>query len=505
MQKEQLSSSDIKKACDILRRDDWVWAKNYVSEISWILFLKLFEEIENIFYDIAESKMQDYTFVIKKEYHWSSWAHNKDYRDNPDKMLHFIKQELFPYLKNLSWDYGTKVSQIFNTLVQPKIWSWYNLIDVVDIFDKIKKWDFVDSHLLSHAYEEILTQMWTEWWWSWEYYTPRAVVKFLIHAIDPKNWEKIKDPFAWSGWFLVESFEYLKQKLDWENMSIQDQKKLSDKTLFWQEKKQEWYILWMMNLITHWVLKPNITLANTFSQDLNTISGEYDIILTNPPFWWKEAKNIYKHYEYPTSATEWLALQYIMKTLKNGWRAWIVLPDWQLLFATGTFQDIRKKLFERNKLKYIISLPAWVFAQMWTWIKTICMIFEKWSNTKNVIYYNLNGKYTKKKTLPFAHMQDIIDDMSSCDENILEKNLTKQDLLDFNFAWEDKDKIFDRWIVPISYFEENSYDLSPKNPFEKQELILSTTENIKLLDKSQNWFQQEYESLKTLLKENNLD
>lgn len=247
MEKQQLSSAEIKKACDILRRDDWVWTKNYITEISRILFLKLFEEIENIFYDIAESKMSDYHFVIDKKYHWSGWVHNEDYRKNPEKMLHFVRQELFPYLKWLSWDYWTKISHIFNTLVQPKMVSWYNLIDVIWIFDKIKKSDFLDSHLLSHAYEEILSQMWSEWWWAWEYYTPRSVIKFLIHILDPNTWQKIKDPFCWSAWFLVESFDYLKNKENWEKLSIKDQKKLADNTLFWQEKSKndifyEWWI-----------------------------------------------------------------------------------------------------------------------------------------------------------------------------------------------------------------------------------------------------------------------
>lgn len=224
----------------------------------------------------------------------------------------------------------------------------------------------------------------------------------------------------------------------------------------------------MMNLITHWVLKPNINLVNTFWEDLNKIYWEVDIILTNPPFWWKESQNIYKHYEYPTSATEWLALQYIMKTLKNWWKAWIVLPDGQLLFATWIFKDIRQKLFERNELKYIISLPAWVFAQMWTGIKTVCMIFEKWWNTKNVVYYNLNWKYTKKKLLPFEDLKTIIDDIEKIDKNIFKKDINQSDIDDFSFAWEDKQINFDKWIIPFKYFEENNYDLSPKNPFEKK-------------------------------------
>lgn len=502
MTKEQLSSAEIKKACDILRRDDWVWSKNYITEISWILFLKLFEEIENIFDDISASKMQDYHFVIEEKYHWSSWAHDKEYRKNPEKMLDFVRWKLFPYLKLLSGDYGTKIAQIFNTLVQPKILSWYNLIDVVDIVDKINKKDFVDSHLLSHAYEEILAKMWNEWWWAWEYYTPRSVIKFLIHTLDPQVWQKIKDPFTWSWWFLVESFEYLKQKSNWDTLSTKEQKKLADNSLFWQEKKQEWYILWMMNLITHGVLKPNINLANTFGQDLNNITWEYDVILTNPPFWGKEASQVYKHYEYPTSATEWLALQYIMKTLKNGWKAWVVLPDGQILFATGLFADIRQKLFEKNKLKYIISLPAWVFAQMWTGIKTVCMIFEKWWNTKNVVYYNLNWKYTKKKLLPLEDMESILEDMKQVD--IFDKNLDEKDIDAFNIAWEDTNQNFDRWVVPLEYFENNNYDISPKNPFEKKDIVLSVDENLSLINKGNTWFTQEFENLKKLLKDNDL-
>ena len=505
MEKERLSSAEIKKVCDILRRDDWVWAKNYAIEFSRILFLKLFEEIEHVFSDIAYSKGENYNFIIEKKYQWSSWVHNEEYRANPEKMLNFIKWKLFPYLKSLSGDYGIKIAQIFNALVQPKILSWYNLIDVVDIIDKIDRKDFIDSNLLSHAYEDILWRMWKEAWWSWEYYTPRPVIKFIINIINPDLWEKIFDPFIWSAWFLVESFKFLKEKSNWNFLSIKQQKQLMENTFYWQEKLYEWYIFWMMNLISHGILKPNIDLTNTFSQDLNDIVWKYDIILTNPPFWGKEAKNIYKHYEYPTSATEWLALQYIMKSLKNGWRAWVVLPNWQILFGTWLFENIRQKLLEKNKLKYIVSFPTWIFAQMSTGIKTVCLIFEKWWNTKNIVYYQLNWKYTKKKPLLFEETKYILEDMEKVEtENIFDKNLTQQNIENFRINWKKENLNFDRWIVSIEDLKNNHYDISPKDPFEEKERALSLGENIAIIKETHKQFEEEFEKLEQCLKDNDL-
>ena len=42
MDKQQMSKADIKRACDILRMDDGVGAGNYIEQLSWLLFLKVF-------------------------------------------------------------------------------------------------------------------------------------------------------------------------------------------------------------------------------------------------------------------------------------------------------------------------------------------------------------------------------------------------------------------------------------------------------------------------------
>ena len=45
--KDALTKVDIKRVCDILRRDDGVGAKDYIEQFSWLLFLRVFEGVES--------------------------------------------------------------------------------------------------------------------------------------------------------------------------------------------------------------------------------------------------------------------------------------------------------------------------------------------------------------------------------------------------------------------------------------------------------------------------
>ena len=157
----KLSKSDIKRVCDILRRDDGVGAKDYVEQLSWLLFLKVFENVELELKELATAEGKKYKGIIDSEYQWSSWA-RKDWKDK-DELIHFVNQKLFPYLQNLK---GTKekdkIGEVFRELSGNRIRSAHNLLDVIDILDSIEMKDFQDTHLLSQVYEEILQEMGSE-------------------------------------------------------------------------------------------------------------------------------------------------------------------------------------------------------------------------------------------------------------------------------------------------------------------------------------------------------
>ena len=74
MSREKLNAQ-FWKACKILRQDDNANSLlDYVEQISWLLFLKCFEELEKKQSDDAKFKRKTYSPIIAKDYRWSTWT-----------------------------------------------------------------------------------------------------------------------------------------------------------------------------------------------------------------------------------------------------------------------------------------------------------------------------------------------------------------------------------------------------------------------------------------------
>ncbi len=472
--KDALTKSDIKRVCDILRRDDGVGAKDYIEQFSWLLFLKVFEGVEGQLKELEEAEGRKYKTVIDTEYQWSSWA-KKDWKDK-DELVHFINQKLFPHLKSLK---GTrekdKIGEIFRELSGNRIRSPHNLLDVIGILDKIEKYHFQDTHLLSQVYEEILQAMGSEGSWSGEFYTPRPVIRLMVKMVDPKIGETIFDPFVGSGGFLVESFNQLYEK---SAKDVRAWRTLQTKTFYGQEKKPLPFLIGTMNLILHHILVPNLSRSNTFMEDVHNMpeSAKMDIILTNPPFGAEETQAVQNNYPIQVGATEGLALQYIMKRLKNGGRCGVILPDLNIMFGGGAMSRIRQELLEKFNVHSIISLPAGAFAQMGTGIKTNLIFFDKTGSTKEIWYGEVKGKFTKTKTIQDAHIEEVFE------------------------KWKKREVSSTSWIVPIETIKARDYDLTPRNPVLASVATLSSpTEILNEINSRQEEIDKEIVSIRSSL------
>lgn len=436
--KDALTKADIKRVCDILRRDDGVGAKDYIEQFSWLLFLKVFEGVEGQLKELDEAEGRKHKSVIESEYQWSSWA-TKDWKDK-DELIHFINQKLFPYLKNLK---GTrerdKIGEIFRELAGNRIRSAHNLLDVVDILDKIEKHHFQDTHLLSQVYEEILQAMGSEGGWSGEFYTPRPIIRLMVKMVNPQLGETVFDPFVGSGGFLVESFNYLYEK---SAKDVRAWRILQTKTFYGQEKKPLPFLIGTMNLILHHILVPNLSRANTFMEDVHNMpeSAKMDVILTNPPFGAEETEAVQNNYPIQVSATEALALQYIMKRLKNGGRCGVILPEGGVLFGGGAMAKIREELLSKFNVHTIIALPQGAFAQMGAGVKTNLIFFDKTGSTKEIWYGEVKGKFTRTRAIQSEHLDDVFE------------------------KWQKREVSNSSWIVPIEKIKERGFDLSAHNP-----------------------------------------
>jgi type I restriction enzyme M protein len=436
--RDSLTKADIKRVCDILRRDDGVGAKDYIEQFSWLLFLRVFEGVEAQLQELEEAEGRKYKPVIETEYQWSAWA-KKDWKDK-DELIHFVNQKLFPYLQSLRGEpRKEKIGDIFREIKTNRVHSPHNLLDVIDILNKIEKHHFQDTNLLSQVYEEILQAMGSEGGWSGEFYTPRPLIRLIVRMVNPKLGETVLDPFVGSGGFLVESFNHI-----YENSAkdVRAWKTLQTKTLYGQEKKPLPFLIGTMNLILHHVLVPNLVRTNTFMEDVHNMSEseKVNVILTNPPFGAEESKAVQNNYPIQVGATEGLALQYVMKRLKSGGRCGIILPEGNVLFGGGAMARIREELLTKFNVSAIISLPQGTFSQMGAGVKTNLIFFEKTGATKEIWFGEVQEKFTKKQTIKNEHLLDIFE------------------------KWKRREVSDNSWVIAIDEIKKNNFSLSPVNP-----------------------------------------
>ncbi len=451
----QTLSNKIWSACDIMRRDN-LHILQYVEQVSWMLFLKLFEQIENKSKLGSQVFGEKYQPVIEDKYQWSSWNNLA-----AKEQLEFVNNELFPYLKNLG---GTSLKNIISFVfddIRNYMHSPFDFKDVVNLLDSLDFSKPQDTHIISQVYEDLLLRMGQESGASGEFYTPRAIIRLMIKIIDPQTGERIFDPFAGSGGFLAESFKYLEGKNS--KITAKEYAILQNETFFGNEVKSLPYLLGIMNLLLHGLQSPHLFKTNTFAEDLTSTpeSEKYDIIFTNPPFGGVVGKELLKNFPVKSSDTELLALYYVMRKLKNGAKAGIVLPEGVLFRTGGAYTNIKKELLENFNLFTIISLPSGVFANVapsGQGPKTNLLFFEKGKPTKEVWYYELTPpvgvKYTKKSPILDEHTKEAFE------------------------KWQRKEISENSWMVSVEEIVAKNYDLSAKNPKGKGDIEHKTPELI---------------------------
>jgi len=447
---------------------------DYVEQTSWILFLKYLDDFENDKVLAARLAGKDYMHILPPQYLWNTWAapktadgkldHNKAL--DGDDLNDFVNQKLFPYLKKFKAEEPNtieyKIGEIFSEL-KNKISSGYKLREILNIVDGMHFKLYEEKHELSHLYEAKIKNMGNAGRNGGEYYTPRPLIKTIVKVVDPKIGETIYDGACGSAGFLCESFNYLTQnqaKLSSSQMAI-----LQNKTFYGKEIKSLAYIIGVMNMILHGVEAPNIRHMNTLAQNINDIQEKdrYSLILANPPFGAGIGREIQQNFPIKTGETAFLFLQHFIKILKAGGRAGVVIKNTFLSNTDNASVSLRKLLLESCNLHTVLDLPGGVFAG--AGVKTVVLFFEKGKPTKKVWFYQLNLSRNLGKTNP----------------------LNEKDLAEFVELQKTKADSENSWGVDMKDVDQNTFDLSVKNPNKNNETVLRSPadiiEEMKDLDK----------------------
>ncbi len=477
----------IDRITDILRRDDGIsGAMHYTEQISWILFLKFLNDYEENKADAAELSGKEYEHVLRYDLRWDQWACPKDDKGNRIKkassgsdLMEFVNKTLFPYLKDFKFSSSDpnsikyKIGAIFEYL-DNRIASGHTLREILDIIDGLNFQSNDELFELSQIYENLLKSMGSDGGNSGEFYTPRAIIKAMVEAVDPKVEDTIYDGAVGSAGFLVEAFEYMTTEEKRSKYSASDWKKIQTKTFYGREKTSLGYVMGMMNMILHGIESPNVYKENTLTQNIRDFQEKdrHSVILANPPFGGKEKKQIQQNFPVESNATEILFLQHFMKMLKLGGRAAIVVPEGVLFQTNNAFSKVKQNLLEQFNVHTIVSLPSGVFLP-YSGVKTNILFFNRSGSTSEIWYYDVTPPYklTKNKPIEYSHLENFVDLFRNPEKRNQSNEKTEEECYD--------------WTVPVSEIE--NYDLSAKNPHKVEEvehlapkdLIFSIKENEK--------------------------
>ena len=400
----------VKSIQDIMRQDTGVDGDaQRISQLCWMFFLKIIDDQDQE----LEQMQEGYRSPIPEKFQWRTWAANPE-GITGDALMVFINDELFPALKDLPGVPQDGRRHVVRDVFEDA----YNYMKsgqlMRQVVNKITAIDFNNLSERQHfgdIYEQILNDLQSAGN-AGEYYTPRAVTSFMADRIDPKPGEILFDPACGTGGFLTCAIRHMRSRYV---KTPEDEQKMQQ-GLRATEKKQLPHMLCVTNLLLHGIDDPSFvrhdnTLARPYIS--YTQSDRVDIVLTNPPFGGREEdgieSNFPKHFQTRETADLFLAL--IVRLLKSGGRAAMVLPD-GTLFGEGVKTRLKEHLLEECNLHTIVRLPNSVF-KPYASIGTNLLFFEKGQPTKEVWFYEHRvpegqKAYSMTRPIKVEHLQGCV-------------------------------------------------------------------------------------------------
>lgn len=377
--------------CNVLR-DDGITYHQYVTELTYILFLKMAKETG------SEKN-------IPENYRWDALKIKEGME---------LKRFYDELLRELGENCTGRVQEIYQG-ARSNIEEPANLKKIITNIDELD-WYSAKEEGLGNLYEGLLEKNANEKKsGAGQYFTPRVLIDVMTELIAPQPGERCNDPACGTFGFMIAADKYVKELThDWMDLT-EEQAEFQQKDAFTGgELVHETHRLALMNAMLH-DIEGKIYLCDTLSNQGKVMNG-FDVVLTNPPFGTKKGGERANRddFTFQTSNKQLNFLQHIYRSLKtNGTaRAAVVLPD-NVLFADGEGERIRADLMDKCNLHTVLRLPTGIFYAQG--VKTNVLFFTRGTtdkdNTNEVWFYDLRTNmpsFGKTNPLKYDHFKDFI-------------------------------------------------------------------------------------------------
>ena len=386
-----------------------------IEQISYLMFARMLDMHE----DVADNKaakgitVTGRLFPQTPEGQMLRW---KNFKNLSGSELHqHLKSNVFPFFAEL----GSKASE-HNSLGVSSIGDYMQdadleiknesvLVSAVNMVDALP---LIQSDVKGDIYEYLLSKLTTAGI-NGQFRTPRHIIDAMIEIADVQPTEIVCDPACGTAGFLARTREYLNRQHSSEFGVVVDEdgnkNYLGDlltpymdhinHDMFWGFDFDSTMLrVSSMNMALHGVTNANILYQDSLNKSIKAHYPQqeenfFDVILANPPFKGSlDESNINPPLlkMVKTKKTELLFVAHILRALKLGGRAAVIVPDGVLFGSSTAHQQLRKTLIENNQLEGIISLPSGVF-KPYAGVSTAILLFTKGGSTERVWFYDVQA------------------------------------------------------------------------------------------------------------------
>jgi type I restriction enzyme M protein len=417
-----------------------------IEQITYLLFIKRLDELQTLEESKAALLKKPLAKEIytpkQKELRWSSF---KDLE--PENMHKLFTKEngVFDFMKN----YGAKDSA-FGKFMKGAVFMIPTPRLLANVVDMLSGIDMKDRDTKGDVYEYLLSKIATAGQ-NGQFRTPRHIIKMMVEMMQPQPDDVICDPAAGTCGFLVGCAEYMHTHHPKAFMKKEFEEYFSTKMFMGMEFDPTMIRIGAMNMILHGIEEPVLKDVDALSEANSGFDNVVTLAMANPPFKGSldnDAVDTGVLRMVDSKKTELLFLALILKGLKKGGRAAVIIPDGVLFGSSKAHKQVRTLLVDGHRLQAVISMPSGVF-KPYAGVSTGILIFTKTGSggTDKVWFYDMQGD-------GFS-----LDDKRQTDE----KN---NDIPDLLRRWRQMDKETNNartdksFFVPAEEIRANGYDLS---------------------------------------------
>src|SRR5690554_2074709 len=401
-------------------RDDGVSYGDYLEQITYLLFLKMADELNKPPYNkgLQFPRLKDVEGKEIKDGEFCNWETLSGKRGA--ELEAFYNQ----LLRTLSTEKGI-LGQIF-TKSQNKIQDPAKLSRVINMIDK-EQWSMMGADIKGKIYEGLLEKNAEDTKsGAGQYFTPRALIKTMVKCIQPKPMKTIADPACGTGGFFLASYDWIANK---HGLDREEKEFLKNKTFHGNEIVANTRRMCLMNMFLHNIGEID---GESFISSVDALISDegirYDYVLANPPFGKKSSMSStneageqerqdlsYNRQDFwaSTSNKQLNFLQHIKSLLKIHGEAAVVLPD-NVLFEGGAGETVRKELLKTTELHTVLRLPTGIFYAHG--VKANVLFFvnkpaskDPWTKDVWIYDYRSNISHTlKKNPMTSEHLKDFV-------------------------------------------------------------------------------------------------